>query len=117
MKAKFSALVFAAAAAAMATSDASAAVACQTPFGVVPIPQFTYFSGVPCTNGYVSGLTVILPPPPPVFVPPPVHGGHFHRPPMHVPPPPHHSQGRGWREAVRGQDEHRGSLAFRVERA
>ena len=91
MKAQFSALVFAAASA-MATSNASAAVACQTPFGVVPIPQFTYFAGAPCTNGYVSGFTVILPPPPLVFVPAPSHGGSFQQPPSHVPIPRHHSQ-------------------------
>lgn len=107
MKAQFSALVFAAVAA-MATSNASAAVACQTPFGVVPIPQFTYFAGVPCTNGYVSGLTVILPPPP-------VHSGHFPRRHGHVPPPfpSRHSHGRGWIDADRGRGEHRGTPRHR----
>lgn len=99
MKSSLYAIVFAAAV--LTTSSASAAVACQTPFGVVPIPQFTYFAGVPCTNGYVSGFTVILPPPQ-GFVPP-MHDMQLHAPAPHAAHPG--SQGRRWRDADRGQPD------------
>lgn len=91
-------------AAVMATSNASAVVACQTPVGMVPIPQFTYMAGVPCTNGYVNGFTVHMPPPQmfgfpppplPIYLPPPVQVVSFPPHRVHVPPPfrPSHRHG------------------------
>ena len=61
MKARFLALAALAVVSLLKTDGASAAIACQTPYGVFLIPQFTDLASVPCTNGFVVGYTVHLP--------------------------------------------------------
>ncbi len=97
MNARFPALVLLAAVSLAKSGDVSAAIACQTPYGVFAIPQFTYLAGVPCTNGYYVGHTVILPPPPPVWVGWPVTQPHFHPGIRH--PGMHHHRHDRWRHS------------------